>query len=118
MRKTPPWLGAERGLKDMVVEHLNHNSRRGQRLVQGGNTSSLIASADLEQPMELRTRDAKDEVALAQLGAAVILLWHNVPKFMQADLLYVAETIGGVQTVPDARLRLQRLIKGHQLARE
>ena len=52
MRKTPPWLGAERGLKDMVVEHLNHNSRRGQRLVQGGNTSSLIASADLEQPMD------------------------------------------------------------------
>ena len=37
--------------------------------------------------MELHTRDAKDEVALAQLGAAVILLWHNVPKFMQADLL-------------------------------
>ena len=68
--------------------------------------------------MELHTRDAKDEVALAQLGAAVILLWHNVPKFMQADLLHVAETIGGVQTVPDARLRLQRLIKGHQLARE
>ena len=68
--------------------------------------------------MELHTRDAKDEIALAQLGAAVILLWHKVPKFMHADLLYVAETIGDLQTVPDARLRLQRLIKGHQLARE
>ena len=66
--------------------------------------------------MELHTRDGKDEIALAQLGAAVILLCHKVPKFMQGDLLYVAETIGGVQTVPDARLRLQRLIKAHQLA--
>jgi hypothetical protein len=68
--------------------------------------------------MELHTRDAQDEVALAQLGATVILLWHNVPKFMQADLLYVAESIQGVPTVPDARLRLQRLIKAHQLTRE
>jgi hypothetical protein len=68
--------------------------------------------------MELRIRDAMDEVALAQLGAAVILLWHRVPKFMHADLLYVAETIQGVPTVPDARLRLQRLIKAHQLASE
>jgi hypothetical protein len=51
-------------------------------------------------------------------GAAVLLLWHKVPKFLQADLLYVAETIEGVPTVLDGRLRLQRLIKGHQLARE
>ena len=29
--------------------------------------------------MELHTRDAKDNVALAQLGAAAIILWHNVP---------------------------------------
>ena len=50
--------------------------------------------------MELHTRDAKDEIALAQLGAAVILLWHKVPKFMQADLLYVAETIQGVPNSP------------------
>ena len=68
--------------------------------------------------MEIHTRDAKEEVALAQLGAAVILLWHHVPKFMQADQLHVAETIDGVHTVPDARLRLQRLIKGHLLASE
>jgi hypothetical protein len=32
--------------------------------------------------------------------------------------LYVAEAIQGVPTVPDMRLRLQRLIKDHQLARE
>jgi hypothetical protein len=68
--------------------------------------------------MELHTRDAKDDVALAQLGAAAILLWHNVPRGMQADRLHVAETIHGVPAIPDARLRLQRLIKGHQLARE
>jgi hypothetical protein len=68
--------------------------------------------------MELHTQDTRDEVALAQLGAAAILLWHNVPRGMQADLLHVAETIHGVSTVPDARLRLQRLVKGHQLARE
>jgi hypothetical protein len=68
--------------------------------------------------MELHTRDAKDDVALAQLGAAAILLWHNVPTSMQADLLHVADTIHDVPTVPDARLRLQSLIKGHQLARE
>jgi hypothetical protein len=68
--------------------------------------------------MKLHTRDTKDEIALAQLGAAAILLWHKVPKFTQADLLHVADTITGIQTVPDARLRLQRLIKGHQLTRE
>lgn len=33
--------------------------------------------------MELHTRDAKDDVALAQLGAAAILLWHNVPRGMR-----------------------------------
>ena len=50
--------------------------------------------------MELHTRDAEDAVALAQLGAAAIILWHNVPRGMQADLLHVAETITGVPTVP------------------
>ena len=68
--------------------------------------------------MELHTRDAEDAVALAQLGAAAIILWHNVPRGLQADLLHVADTITGVPTVPDAQLRLQRLIKGHQLTRE
>ena len=68
--------------------------------------------------MELHTQDAKDEIALAQLGAAAILLWHRVPTGLQRDILYVAESIRGVQAIPDARLRLQRLIKGHQLARE
>jgi hypothetical protein len=68
--------------------------------------------------MDLHTREARDEIALAQLGGAAILLWRNVPKGIQADLLHVADTIGGIQTVADARLRLQRLIKGHQLARE
>ena len=68
--------------------------------------------------MELHTRDAEDAVALAQLGAAAIILWHNFPRGLQADLLHVADTITGVPTVPDARLRLQRLIKGHQLTRE
>jgi hypothetical protein len=72
----------------------------------------------VEIAMDIHTREAKDEVALAQLGAAVILLWHNVPKVMQGDLLHVADTITGIQTVPDARLRLQRLIKGNQLTRE
>ena len=68
--------------------------------------------------MEIHTRDAQDEIALAQLGAATILLWHKVPRGLQTDLLYVAESIQRTQAVPDARLRLQHLIKGHQLARE
>jgi hypothetical protein len=52
--------------------------------------------------MELHTRDAEDAVALAQLGAAAIILWHKVPRGLQADLLHVADTITGVPTVPDA----------------
>ena len=68
--------------------------------------------------MELRTRDAEDAVALAQLGAAAMIPWHKVPRGLQADLLLWRTPSSGVPTVPDARLRLQRLIKGRQLTRE
>lgn len=59
------------------------------------------------------TREAKDEIALTQLGAAAILFWDHIPDDVQANLLHAAETVTGVQTIPDAHSRLQRLIKSN-----
>ena len=47
----------------------NHNSRRGQRLMcRAATPGCLIPVGRLGAAMELRIRDAKDEIALAQLG--------------------------------------------------
>ena len=68
--------------------------------------------------MELHTRDAEDAVALAQLGAAAIILWHNVPRGVAGGPPACGRHHNWCPDGPDAQLMLQRLIKGHQLTRE
>jgi hypothetical protein len=46
----------------------------------GGRATVTSANRPRGAAIELHTRDAKDEVALAQLGAAVILLWQQCSK--------------------------------------
>jgi hypothetical protein len=51
-----------------------------------------------------------DEVALAQLGAAAILLWQEIGAKARQDLLRTAVTVGGMTRAADAGERLRRLI--------
>jgi hypothetical protein len=59
------------------------------------------------------TRDAEDEIALGQLGAATVLVWSSLPDGIKVDLRHTAKMIAGVRTVPDAEARLERLIEHH-----
>lgn len=58
--------------------------------------------------------DVEDEIALAQLGAAVILMWHEIGAPARAEMLRTAMTIAGVKKTADAGERLRRLISVHQ----
>lgn len=51
-----------------------------------------------------------DETALAQLGAAVVLLWRDLPEEMREQLLDAAELVGRIRSVRDVRSRLDELI--------
>lgn len=51
-----------------------------------------------------------DEVALAQLGAAAILLWQEIGAKARKDLLRTAVTVSGMTRAADAGERLRRLI--------
>ena len=51
-----------------------------------------------------------DETALAQLGAAVVLFWKDLPGEMRDQLLEAAEMIAGIRSVRDVRNRLEALI--------
>jgi hypothetical protein len=51
-----------------------------------------------------------DEVALAQLGAAAILLWQEIGAKARQDLLRTAVTVSGMTRAVNAGERLRRLI--------
>ena len=54
-----------------------------------------------------------DETALAQLGAAVVLLWKDLPEQTREHLLGAAEVVGGIRSVTDVRNRLEAVIARH-----
>ena len=64
---------------------------------------TAAALSTLDQPF--------DETALAQLGAAMVLLWKQMPGQMRADLLDAAEAVAGMRSVRDVRNRLDTLIQ-------
>ena len=57
--------------------------------------------------------EADDEIALAQLGAAAILLWQDIGASARQELLRTAVTIVGMRRAADAGERLRRLISAH-----
>jgi hypothetical protein len=57
--------------------------------------------------------ESDDEVALAQLGAAAILLWQEIGASARQELLRTATTITGIRRAADAGKRLRRLISAH-----
>jgi hypothetical protein len=58
--------------------------------------------------------EADDEVALAQLAAAAILLWHEIGTSARDQLLRTAKALVGIRRAADAGDRLRRLIAAHQ----
>jgi hypothetical protein len=49
---------------------------------------------------------AKDVVALGQLGAAVVLLWPEIPEPLRARLLEAADQMTGIPTTERASHRV------------
>ena len=58
--------------------------------------------------------DPDDEVALAQLGAAAILLWDEIGASARQELLRTAVTIAGLKRTTDAGERLRRMLAARQ----
>lgn len=59
--------------------------------------------------------EADDELALAQLGAAAILLWHEIGASVREELLRTATALVGIRRADDAGDRLRRMIAAHQV---
>lgn len=59
----------------------------------------------------VRPLEPGDEVALAQLGAAAILLWQEIGATARQDLLRTAVSVTGMRSAADAGERLRRLIR-------
>ena len=53
----------------------------------------------------------KDEAALCQLGAAVVLAWKKLSPSLQEELLSLAEQIAGVSTTPVAAGHILGLVE-------
>ncbi len=62
----------------------------------------------------IHTDGDDDNKALAQIGAAAVLSWDKSSGPVRSELMKIACQVGGVQTVPDARERLERLIDRHR----
>ena len=52
----------------------------------------------------------KDHVALGQLGAAVVMLWPEIPPELQARLLEAIDQMTGVPTTDKAKHRVLDLV--------
>jgi hypothetical protein len=55
--------------------------------------------------------ERSDELALARLGAAAVLLWDRIEPDVQRDLLALAPVIAGVANAPNCDGVLARLIQ-------
>ena len=55
--------------------------------------------------------ERSDELALARLGAAAVLLWDRIEPNVQRDLLALAPVIAGVANAPNCDVVLARLIE-------
>lgn len=55
--------------------------------------------------------EARDEVALKYLGAAVVLQWHSIPESVQQQLLQQANSVGGLPPVSELHEQIKALIR-------
>ena len=65
-----------------------------------------------------KTEGKQDDIALAQLGAAVILAWTDLDADLQRDLLNTAENISGIQRALKLREVVDRLVRAHDTHRQ
>jgi hypothetical protein len=77
-----------------------------------GDADEVLAASIVQNQFDVL--DAEDEIALTQLGAAVILMWHEIGASARAEILRTATTIAGIKRTADAGERLLRLISVHQ----
>jgi hypothetical protein len=57
------------------------------------------------------THGRDDEVALMQIGAALILAWPDLDADLQRDMLTTAEHITGIRADPKMRETVDRLVR-------
>lgn len=55
----------------------------------------------------------QDEIALIQLGAALILAWPDIDAVLQRDLLNTAENISGIPRELKIRDIVDRFVRAH-----
>jgi hypothetical protein len=60
-----------------------------------------------------QSHGTQDEVALIQLGAALILAWPDIDADLQRDLLNTAENISGIPRELKIRDIVGRLVRAH-----
>jgi hypothetical protein len=107
---------AEASVRLAVVEGSPEHEALAQRvlrLFESTHNADEVLAAALDNE-RFGTLDAEDEVALAQLGAAAILLWHEIGASAREELLRTAASIAGIRRTLDAGARLRRLISAHQ----
>jgi hypothetical protein len=68
------------------------------------------STADQDRAL-IDTHGEQDSVALAQLGAAVILAWPLLEADMQRDLIATATVVDGVERDPSFEEVLTRLVQ-------
>jgi hypothetical protein len=59
--------------------------------------------------------DPRDQVALARLGAAAVVLWNRLPAETRKRLLYFSATLDGLPTLANGGVRIARLIGANAL---
>ena len=112
MRRVLAEASARLALVEGSVEH-EDLAIRVLRLFEATQDEEEVLAAALDND-RFGTLEANDEVALAQLGAAAILLWHEIGTSAREELLRTAMSIAGVRKTVDAGDRLRRLISAHQ----
>lgn len=61
----------------------------------------------------IKPREQDDELALARLGAVVVLRWQSLPAELREELLIAAEKVEGVRMVSSTGARIRQLVVSH-----
>jgi|SRR6187200_209121 hypothetical protein len=112
MRRVLAEASARLAVAEGSLEH-EALAMRVLRLFESTHDEREVLAAALDNN-RFGTLEAEDEVALAQLGAATILLWHEIGASAREELLRTATNVAGIRRTPDASVRLGRLISAHQ----
>ena len=68
----------------------------------------MLTCTDQDQTMH-PGEQSPDDILIYQLGAAVLLCWHELPLPVQGQILTQAEDMIGIPHVPEIREKITKL---------